>query len=85
MLPEDATRAHLYFNSQELLKGVTRDRRGANLPLRRGSWAYQREILLGVQEPFEAGIDPEPILRGLRAKGYFVWPANSIEPFGTSQ
>ncbi len=84
-LPDDATRAYLYFNSEEPLKAITRDRKGANLPTLRGSWVFQREVLLGVQEPFEAGIDPEPILRGLRAGGYFIWPAASIEPFGTSQ
>lgn len=84
-LPDDATKAYLYINSEERLKAVTRDREGANLPAPRGAWTFRDEVLLGVQEPFEAGIDPEPVLRGLRADGYFIWPANSIEPFGTSQ
>lgn len=84
-LPDDATRAYLFVNSEELLKAITRDKKGTNLPLLRGSWIFQEEIVLGVQEPMKGGIDPEPILRGLRAEGYFIWPANSIEPFGTSQ
>jgi hypothetical protein len=38
-----------------------------------------------VHEAVPASIDPEPILRGLKADGFFVWPANRTQPFGTAQ
>lgn len=84
-LPADAIKAYLFHNSEELMNAVTRDRKGANLPLLRGPWTFQKEIVLGVQEPSDTGIDPEPILRGIRAEGYFIWRADIAQPFGTSQ
>jgi hypothetical protein len=35
--------------------------------------ALREEFLLGVQEPVPAAISPEPVLRGIRAKGYYMW------------
>jgi hypothetical protein len=84
-LPPDATKAYLFYNSEELLNAVTRDRKGTNLPLLRGPWTFQKEVMVGVQEPSTLGIDPEPILRGMRSEGYFIWRADLVQPFGTSQ
>lgn len=84
-LSDDATEVYLFSNAEEMLNAVTRDRKGANLPLLRGAWDFQKEIVLGVQEPFAAGIDPEPALRGMRSEGYFIWKSPHIEPFGSSQ
>jgi hypothetical protein len=39
--------------------------------------------MLGVQEVVPAPIDPEPILRGIRAMGYYVWRQGI--PRGTTQ
>jgi hypothetical protein len=48
---------------------------GADLP--RGpcaeGWRFKVAFRLGVHEPVPASIDPEPILRGIRARGYYVW------------
>jgi hypothetical protein len=84
-LPDDAINAYLFTNSEELVNAISRYKSGSNLPLLRGSWDFQKEIVLGVQEPLDAGIDPEPALRGLRSDGYFIWPVKRTEPFGTSQ
>jgi hypothetical protein len=84
-IPQDAIQAYVFTNSDELLNAVSRERNGANLPLVRGPWTFQKEIVLGVQEPPEIGIDPEPVLRGIRAEGYFIWRTDNINPFGTSQ
>ncbi|RUO97364.1 hypothetical protein [Hyphomicrobium sp.] len=84
-LPDDATKAYLFANTEEPVKAISRDREGANLPLLRGQWVREGEVTVGVQEPLQVDIDPEPVLRGLRSDGYFIWPARSIEPFGTSQ
>jgi hypothetical protein len=83
-LSEDATKVYLFVNSFEMLNAVTRRRNGDNLPVLGGEWVFKRELVLGVQEPLAAGIDPEPVLRGLRANGFFVWH-DAHNPFGTSQ
>ena len=61
--------------------------RAHNVALRGRSEAPARcaTVLVGVQEPLAVGIDPEVVLRGLRSEGYFIWPSNNIEPFGTGQ
>ncbi len=84
-MPEGVTKAFLFRNAEELLYAITREKKGANLPLLRGEWRFEREVALGVQEPLAAGIDPEPVLRGMRSEGYFIWPVTHIEPFGTGQ
>jgi hypothetical protein len=84
-LPDDARQVFLFLNSEEGLFAITRNKNGANLPLISGDWKFEKEMTLGVQEPLEAGIDPEPVIRGLRADGYFIWPVKNIEPFGTGQ
>jgi hypothetical protein len=83
--PSDAIAVYLFSNSEEPLNAITRDRNGNNLPLVRGKWVFQKEMTLGVQEPLEAGIDPEPVLRGIRAAGYFIWHPDHTQPFGTGQ
>lgn len=85
-LDNDASRAFLFESADGEFLGVTLDRAGANLPRDGGKqWMMQAEFALGVHEPVPAAIDPEPILRGLEAEGFFVWPANRTQPFGTSQ
>ncbi|AGK58320.1 hypothetical protein HYPDE_33238 [Hyphomicrobium denitrificans 1NES1] len=45
-LTDDATEVYLFSNSEEMLNAVTRDRSSANLPLLRGPWDFQKEIVL---------------------------------------
>jgi hypothetical protein len=83
---DDASRAFLFESADGAYLAVTLDRAGANLP--RGDsqlWIMQTAFALGVHEPVPAAIDPEPILQGLKAEGFFVWPANRTLPMGTSQ
>lgn len=61
---------------------------GASLPLDvcSGEWRMVREFKLSVQEPVPAAISPEPVIRGIRADGYFVWNAGNVnKAVGTSQ
>jgi hypothetical protein len=85
--PEDARPAFLFQCDGSDLLAVTLEKNGRNLPRKEGdgAWSLVAEFPLGVQEVMPANIDPEPILRGLRADGYFVWAEDHIEPFGTSQ
>ena len=84
---EERQPAYLFQWADSDLFGVTTQRSGGNLPEPEniGSWFFVREFALGVQDPVPAPIDPEPILRGIRARGYFVWNLQHSIPFGTSQ
>ena len=81
----DAQEAHLFQCGDNGLFAVTLDATGMNLP--RGAcaegWRLKTSFLLGVREPVPASISPEPILRGVRAVGYYVWREGM--PHGTSQ
>lgn len=85
-LDDDARRAFLFETADGLYLAATLDRSGRNLPREDGQqWIMQTEFHLGVHEAVPAAIDPEPLLRGLKANGFFVWPANRTLPFGTAQ
>ena len=81
----DTLEAHLFRCEGNGLYAVTLGRDGANLPRNpcAEGWRFERSFPLGVQEPVPAPISPEPILRGLRGCGCFVW-AEGL-PQGPSQ
>jgi hypothetical protein len=82
----DDARAFLFANSARSLSAVTLDREGRNLPHPSVCrWMFAREFQLGIQQVKPFGVDPEPILRGAAANGYFVWPTENIQTFGTSR
>lgn len=65
---------------------VSLDPTGSNLPTGdRAEWYLRKEFLLGVQNPMPVPMDPEPVLRGIRVRGYFTWHLYHTEPFRTSQ
>jgi hypothetical protein len=80
-------RAYLFQCGDTPLFAVSLDSQGENLPeVCRESWHLRSEFSLGVHAPVPAAIDPEPILRGIRAHGYFTWcEGNTSKPHGTSQ
>jgi len=83
----DATRAYLFHGERDrALHAVSRDPSGANLPTvdEAGGWVAEGHFALGVWEPMPVHIAPEPVLRGLKADGYFVW-RDGGNPVGTSQ
>jgi len=47
-------------------------------------WVFVREFALGVREPMPIRANPEPVLRALKARGFFVSREGS-NPMGTSQ
>jgi hypothetical protein len=81
----DATTAFLFQCGESDVFAVSRDRSGANIPTTDcvGGWLLRETFLLGVREPVPAAIEPEPILRGIAADGYFIWSAGTMH--GTSQ
>jgi hypothetical protein len=84
-VPDDARVAYLFADAARGLNAATLEPSGRNLPIDMGKWVYQREFALGIQEVLPLNISPEPMLRGLTSRGYFIWPIDNIEPFGTSQ
>jgi hypothetical protein len=84
-LHDDATTAFLFQCGERNLFAISHDRRGANIPTGEcpEGWLLRNTFGLGVREPVPAAIEPEPILRGIAANGYFIWRAGAM--FGTSQ
>jgi hypothetical protein len=84
-LHDDATTAFLFQCGKSNLFAVSHDQTGANVPTAKcpEGWQLRKTFRLGVREPVPAAIEPEPILRGIAANGYFIWRAGAMH--GTSQ
>jgi hypothetical protein len=74
-MPGDARTAYLFQCDGEELFAVSPEKGGANIP--RSSctqgWLLRQEFQLGVQDPVPALIKSETIIRGMNAKGYYIW------------
>jgi hypothetical protein len=85
---DGVTEAYLFVCGDEPLFAVSWDHSGANLPQRMcpEGWRFKLAFALGVQEVLPFNMSPEPILRGLRSVGYYVWREGyGCNPSGTSQ
>ena len=84
-LHDDATTAFLFQCGKSDLFAVTHEQTGANIPTAKcpEGWLLRNTFRLGVREPVPAAIEPEPILRGIAANGYFIWRPGAMH--GTSQ
>jgi hypothetical protein len=84
----DATEAYLFEGDDGRLFAVSRDRTGANIPtnLTTDGWSFRQGFELGVREALPFASNPEPILRGLRSLGFYIWREGPVRnPSGTSQ
>ena len=79
----DASYAHLFKCDEEKLFAVSMDGTGRNLPEQ--AWRYIEAFALGIHEAMPRAVDPEPIMRGLRTVGYYIWREGHRNPSGTSQ
>jgi hypothetical protein len=74
-MQSDVRTAYLFQCGNEDLFAVSHDKTGGAIP--RGSctsgWLLRQEFQLGTQDPLAAPVDPEPIIRGITAKGYYIW------------
>ena len=83
---DDASPAFLFKSECGKFLAVSLQRNGENIPNDdQHNWILLSEFLLGIHEAVPAEIDPEPILRGVKANGYFIWRANRTMPFGSNQ
>jgi hypothetical protein len=71
----DGRTAYVFQCGNEDLFSVSPDKAGANIP--RSScmqgWLLRHEFQLRTQDPVPASIEPEPIIRSINAKGYYIW------------
>jgi hypothetical protein len=71
----DPQTAYLFQCDGEELFAVSPDKAGANIP--RSSctqgWLLQQEFQLATQDPVPGLIAPEPIIRSINDKGYYIW------------
>ena len=65
------------------LHGVTLDSSGQNLPQTTpAQWQLESYFTLGVRDAVPGDINPEQIIRGVRAAGYYVWRTTNPSRFG---
>ena len=71
----DARTAYIFQCDGEELFAVSSDKAGANIPRSSctGGWLLRQEFQLGTDDPVPAPVGPEPIIRGMNAKGYYIW------------
>ena len=71
----DTRTAYLFRYRSDDLFAVTHDATGRNIPRTTctGGWLLTRQFELGVDEKVPAPIMPEPIMRGIRNVGYYIW------------
>jgi hypothetical protein len=76
----DARTAYLFQCGDEALFAVSPDRAGNNIPRTSCTqgWLLKEEFQLGAHDPVPAAISPEPILRSVIAKGFYIWRAGGL-------
>ena len=77
---DDAQTTYLFQCGDEALFAVSPDKAGTNIP--RSSctqgWLLRQEFQLGRQGAVPAAIGPEPVLRSIIDKGYYIWRAGLL-------
>jgi len=71
----DVQTAYLFQCGNEDLFAVSYDKTGGSIP--RSScacgWLLRQDFQLGMQNLLAAPVEPEPIIRGITAMGYYIW------------
>ena len=85
---DDATPAYLFQGDDNGLFAVSNDPTGKNIPRQTcpEGWRLKSEFALGLREALPIAIGAEPILRGLRRLGYYIWREGLVKnPYSASQ
>jgi hypothetical protein len=71
----DTRTAYLFHCLCDDLRAVSHDITGRNLPRTTCTegWHLVKEFELGIHEDVLASMMPEPIIRGIRDVGYYIW------------
>jgi hypothetical protein len=72
---QQSNTAYLFQCPSKDLAAVSHDITGANIPRTSCAegWLLRRKFQLGVREDVPAPIMPEPIIRGIRELGFYIW------------
>jgi hypothetical protein len=74
-MQDDEHTAYLFQCGDEGLFAVSPDKAGTNIP--RSSctqgWLLRQEFQLGARNPVPTEISPQPVLRSITDKGYYIW------------
>lgn len=68
------------------LEAIALDPSGGRLPPppAGSAWKLVGEFTLGVWHPAPTGLNPEPVIVGIRSNGYYVWrPSDPSREFST--
>ena len=86
-VPEDEAQHAFLFRCADdaKLRAISTDPTARNITTRQclTGWVAEGEIIVGVQEALPLALNPEPVLRGLRNSGFYVWKAPA--PTATTQ
>lgn len=74
-MQSDVRTAYVFQCGNEDLFAVSHDKTGGAVPRSSctSGWLLRQEFQLGTQDPLAAPVEPEPIIRGITAKGYYIW------------
>lgn len=84
---DEAQRCYLFrCAGDDELMAISTDPTARNITTRQclTRWVPEGEVFVGVQEALPLSLNPEPVLRGLRIAGFYVWKAPS-SPTSTTQ
>ena len=76
-MSDEVQTAYLFQCGDEELFAVSPDKAGENI-LRSSctqGWRLRQAFQLGAEGPVPAAVGPEPILRSISDKGYYIWRA----------
>lgn len=86
-VPDDAIAAFLFHCRHDpTLRAISVDPTAGNIETRQcvAGWALDGQVTVGIQDVMPVALAPEPVLRGLRNTGFYVWKEGS-NPKSTSQ
>jgi hypothetical protein len=71
----DVQTLYLFQCGNENLFAVSHDKTGGAIPSSScaSGWLLRQEFQLGTEDSRAAPVEQEPIIRGIAAKGYYIW------------
>ena len=78
---DDVDQAFLFAERATTRKAITR--KPLQLPISDTGWELVQTFALGVQHIMPVDMDPEPVIKGILADGFYMWDEGRLpEPSG---
>lgn len=71
--------AYLFVSGRWRAVSTRRDMTELPPPPNGAPWCFERSVALGVQRVELPGTEPEPVVTGLAANGYYIWQISTDE------